>query len=192
MKRIFKLVFFVVGLQLFFSSCAIHNGYICNSASLNQANFSYVNKNISGTASTLKFLGIGGLERQAIVAEAKKNMLIGIPLKSNQTLANITINWKRGFFLIITTTECTVTADIVEFYLNDKAREKENLNTQKVNSNPKKIKVGDKVQFRNTFRKVNGTISKIDGDCYYVKFINKKGIKKTEKFYDKSWLKKIE
>ncbi|MBE9467765.1 MAG: hypothetical protein IMY72_05505 [Bacteroidetes bacterium] len=202
MKKIFKLLSFVVGFLFIFSSCAVHNGYMNNSASLSQANFSYVNTNISGKASTLKFLGIGGLGRRAIVSEAKENMLMKNPLKSNQTLANITINWKMGFYLIVMTNTCTVTADIVEFYLNDEARKiktsklktnkkEENLNTQEINSNKQKFKVGDKVQYKDAFRTIKGIVIKIEGKFYYIKYENSRGIEKTLKTYEEIWIKKI-
>jgi len=114
MKRVFRLLIIVIGV-LSFSSCAVHNGYMNNSASLSQANFSYTQTSISGTASTLKVLGIGGLGKSAIVEEAKKDMLKKHPLQSNQALANITVNWKNGFYFIVQTNKCTVTADVVEF-----------------------------------------------------------------------------
>ncbi len=56
MKKVFRLLIIVIGV-LSFSSCAIHNGYMNNSASLSQANFEYVQTSISGNASTFKVLG---------------------------------------------------------------------------------------------------------------------------------------
>lgn len=114
MKKVFRLLIFVIGV-LSFSSCAVHNGYMNGSASLSEANFDYAKTSISGEASTLKVLGIGGLAKKAIVEEAKKNMLKNNPLKSNQALANVTVNWKNGFYFIVQTNKCTVTADVVEF-----------------------------------------------------------------------------
>ncbi len=200
MKKAFRLLIIVIGVFLF-SSCTFHNGYMNNSASLSQANFSYVNTNISGTASTLKLLGIGGLNRQAIVSEAKENMLRKNPLKSNQTLANITVNWKTGFYLIVITNTCTVTADVVEFYLNDEAREipsklktnnkDKNLNEKEINNSHQKLKVGDKVQYKDAFKNIIGNISKIDGKIYYIRYKNKKGVEKFLKT-DDTWIKKIE
>ena len=114
MKKVLRLLIIVIGV-LSFSSCAIHNGYMNNSVSLSQANFSYTQTSISGTASTLKVFGIGGLKRSAIVEEAKKDMLTIHPLQPNQALANITVNWKTGFYFIVITNKCTVTADVVEF-----------------------------------------------------------------------------
>jgi hypothetical protein len=44
-------------------------------------------------------------------------MLATNPLKENQTLANVTVNFKKSFYfgLIYSTVKCTVTADVVEF-----------------------------------------------------------------------------
>ncbi|MCZ4408803.1 hypothetical protein O3Q51_08290 [Cryomorphaceae bacterium 1068] len=114
MKRVLRLAVIVIGLSTF-SSCAIHTGYMNNSASLSQANFSYTQTSISGTASTLKVFGFGGLAKSALVDDAKKDMLENHPLQSNQALANITVNWKTGFFIFAQNHQCTITADIVEF-----------------------------------------------------------------------------
>ena len=93
----------------------MHNGFMKNSASLSEANFSYVKQSISGMSGTLQVFGIGGLNKQALVEEAKKDMLKSNPLQSNQVLANVTVNWKYSFFVVVFKTECTVTADVVEF-----------------------------------------------------------------------------
>ena len=114
MKKIFLLLTFMIG-ALSFTNCALHSGHINGSASLSEANFKYAQTSISGEASTLKVFGIGGLARKAIVEEAKKNMLKNNPLKPNQALANVTVNWKTGFYLVVQTNKCTVTADVVEF-----------------------------------------------------------------------------
>ena len=114
MKKVIKLLVVLI-VVLSFSSCGIHSGYMDGSTSLSQSNFSYTQKSISGTSSTLMVFGIGGLGKGAIVEEAKKDMLKKHPLKSNQSLANITVNWKSSFYFIVMTNKCTVTADIVEF-----------------------------------------------------------------------------
>jgi hypothetical protein len=62
-------------------------------------------------------LGIGGLTKNALVDEAKQDMLSKSPLKANQALANVTINYKGSYFVgpVYHTMVCTVTADVVEF-----------------------------------------------------------------------------
>lgn len=96
------------------TSCAIHSGMMNNSVQLNQNNFRYI-RNASGQAKTNKILGIGGNEKQALVAEAKKNLLDNYPLKDGQALANIVVDFKTSYFIIFLENKVTVTADIVEF-----------------------------------------------------------------------------
>lgn len=87
-----------------------------NSASLSSNNFSYVQKNLQGKAQATYVLGIGGMNREAIVNEAKEKMLENYSLEDGQTLANSTVNFKYSNFLgIVVTYKCYVTADIVEF-----------------------------------------------------------------------------
>lgn len=99
------------------SSCAVHNnGYMLNSASLSSANFSYVKENISGSAVAMSILGIGGgLFKESLVNEAKQKMLSSYPLKDNQALVNITINYKTAIGGILFSKTCTITADVVQF-----------------------------------------------------------------------------
>ncbi|MDG2370801.1 MAG: hypothetical protein P8M12_09170 [Flavobacteriales bacterium] len=99
----------------FMSSCAFHEGLMLNSASLNQANFKYIDYGIEGTATTNHIFGIGGLKKMALVGEAKQYCIVNANLKENQALVNQTINWKMTFFFPVVTTRCTITADIVEF-----------------------------------------------------------------------------
>ena len=206
MKKMFKLLFIVIGV-LTFSSCAVHNGYMNNSASLSQANFDYTQVSISGTASTTQVFGIGGLGKSAIVDEAKKDMLKKNPLKSNQALVNITVNWKSGFYLIVMTKTCTVAADVVEFNSGIKSDAVElNGENGKTQTNPvvteKKImqeknkteasfKVGDKVVYQGSFKKIEGTIYKVEGENYYIKYTDKNGQEKTRKTTS-VWLKRYE
>lgn len=100
-----------------FSGCfALHSGNIYNSASLSSANFSYVNMNVEGEASTRYVIGFGGLEKFTLVSIAKKNMMANHPLQKNQAFVNQTLNFKTSiYFGIIITTKCVVTADVVEF-----------------------------------------------------------------------------
>ncbi|HPE57878.1 MAG TPA: hypothetical protein P5514_06170 [Bacteroidales bacterium] len=114
MKKVLQISILAV-IAIFLSSCAMHTGYMNNSASLTEANFSYVKQSISGYAEAMYVFGIGGLEKEALVQEAKAQMLKENPLGPNQTLANITVNWKNSFFVIVNMSKVTVTADVVEF-----------------------------------------------------------------------------
>jgi len=190
-KKSLKFILLLGMTLMIISSCAFHNGYIYNSVSLNQPNFSYIKTNISGEASTTHFLGIGGLERQAIVAEAKQKMLAENPLKQNQSLANVTIDWKTEFYFVVIKKTCTVTADIVEFNKTGFVEEKSPSKTGEVKNN-KPFKVGDKVIFKDAFKSITGVISNIDGEYYFIAYQNKKGVDKILKTYETTFITKIE
>lgn len=118
MKKVILKSIFAMTIAIFISSCAaVHSGYMSNSAALSSANFSYVKQNIKGKATATYVLGIGGLAKETLVDNAKQQMLASTPLKSNQTLANLTVNFKSSFYLgvLFRTVTCTVTADVVEF-----------------------------------------------------------------------------
>ncbi len=116
MKKIILKSIIAISFAFLISSCALHTGYMSNSASLSSANFSYVKQNIQGVSTATYFFGIGGFAKETLVNDAKSMMINSSPLKSNQTFANITVNFKSCFYFgIVSTVTCTVTADIVEF-----------------------------------------------------------------------------
>jgi hypothetical protein len=112
-KNFLKIVVTVVSVFLL-SSCAIHTGMMTGNASLSANNFKTV-KMASGTSETIKIFGLGGLGKDALVLEAKKDLLQNNPLKEGQALANVTVDFKNSFLIIVMTEKVTVTADIVEF-----------------------------------------------------------------------------
>lgn len=87
-----------------------------SSAALSSANFSYVT-NVKGESSATYVFGIGGLNKETLVDDAQKRMILSNPLKKNQAIANLTVNFKKTYiyFGVITIVKCVVTADIVEF-----------------------------------------------------------------------------
>ncbi|MBW7845705.1 MAG: hypothetical protein H3C45_08715 [Bacteroidia bacterium] len=114
-KNILKSVLTIFVITLL-SSCAMHQGYMVNSASLGSNNFKYVYEGVTGTAMATYIFGLGGLSKKAIVDDAKNDLLSAYPLKDNQALVNLTVSWKNTFVLpFVITNRCTVTADIVEF-----------------------------------------------------------------------------
>ncbi|MCK9436269.1 MAG: hypothetical protein M0Q12_03555 [Synergistaceae bacterium] len=118
MKKVLLKTVFAITIAIIFSSCAaLHSGYMLNSAALSSANFSYVKQNIKGEATVTYVLGIGGFSKDALVEDAKQDMLASNTLKSNQTFTNLTVNFKTTSYLgiLYRVVKCTVTADVVEF-----------------------------------------------------------------------------
>jgi hypothetical protein len=178
MRNFLFLMFFIALL----TSCAVYNGSINGSASLTQGNFRYIN-HISGKATTTYFLFIGGLSHNALVNEAREDMLKHNPLKENQALANITIDWKNSNILLFRRI-CTISADVIEFtdkssskdlstnQINNKSiGNKTNKNTKAIDSNH--FNIGDTVIIKQSIGTITGTIKKIENDKYYVSYFNK-------------------
>ena len=114
MKNIIKVSLFTI-LLIMVSSCALHTGVMSNSAQLSHANFTYVKIGLYGTCQTTRILGFGGVFKADLVEEAKKEMLEDYELQANQALANVTVDWKHSRFILVKTTKCSVSADVVEF-----------------------------------------------------------------------------
>lgn len=113
MKKILSLTYIVIVLT---SCAASHSGVLSDSASLGSANFSYVKKEISGQSTVTYIFGIGGLAKLTLVNSAKQDMLKHNELKSNQSLANISVNFKSSnYAFVFRKLTCIVTSDIVEF-----------------------------------------------------------------------------
>lgn len=118
MKKVFLKSILAMIVAVSMSSCmGVHSGTMASSANLSSANFSYVKQSARGSATATYILGIGGISRETLVEDAKLRLLANNPLKSNQALANLTVNFKVTSYVgyIYRTATCVVTADIVEF-----------------------------------------------------------------------------
>ena len=74
--------------------------------------------------------------------------------------------------------------------INQKKKSIKGSSNNNIDSNTK-IKIGDKVLYKDAFNSINATVVKIDNKYYYIEYKNEKGIAKTKKV-TKKWLKKIE
>ncbi|MCA1764122.1 MAG: hypothetical protein LC664_14190 [Flavobacteriales bacterium] len=101
-------------LSVLLASCAFHEGMISGSAALTNGDFRVL-RIAQGSAKTVHVLGIGGLDPQALVYEAKLDMHYNNPLNPGQVFANFTVDFKRSFFPLVGTTIATVTAEVIEF-----------------------------------------------------------------------------
>jgi len=109
---IFNL-FFVSAFLFLLNSCAsTHSGVLNSSNDLR--NVKYVDFAF-GNSKTTTFLGIGGNKHDALVLEAKLNMMRNFPLKTNQFYGNFIVDYKTTKVLgVITKNLVTVSADILE------------------------------------------------------------------------------
>lgn len=117
MKKLILKSVFILSIAILLTSCAAGlSGSMSGSAALNSNNFTYAQKNVQGMSQATYVFGIGGMKREAIVNEAKQIMLANNPLRNNQAMANLVVDFKYSSFLgIVNTVKCYVSADIVEF-----------------------------------------------------------------------------
>jgi hypothetical protein len=111
-------VIIVLTALFLFTGCAAHFGALKSDVSLNQANFKVITT-ASGSSQTKLVMGFGGLKKEALVAEARKDLLAKANLTPNQVLANISLDIKTsifpGFIPVVVIQKVTVTADVIEF-----------------------------------------------------------------------------
>lgn len=116
MKQL-TIISFVLALLL--SSCfGVHSGTFQSSAQLSSANYKIVKRGVQGKATTTVVLFIGGLGKEALVAQAKEDLMQEHKVTSTQLLANVSVDWRTittPVYLAMWKRQCTVTADIIEF-----------------------------------------------------------------------------
>jgi hypothetical protein len=71
-----------------------------------------------GTSSAHYFCGLGGVSKSFLVLQAKREMYRGYPLMPLQIYSNVTVDFKRSFYLFYWNTKVTVSADIVDYDSN--------------------------------------------------------------------------
>ena len=110
-----KLILLFITITMFSSCISLHSGYMNGIAPPVENNFKYVG-NALGTSQATYILGIGGLNREGLVREAKNDLIQNNPVKDGQTLVNFTIDHERSFYLgILWTHKVIITADILQF-----------------------------------------------------------------------------
>ena len=97
------------------TSCASHHGII-SSSSINR---SVTYEDVAyGVSQTNTYFGVGGLAQDALVLEAKRELMKNRPLKPDEEYANFTVDFKRAYWPFYIQTKVTVSADVVRF-IND-------------------------------------------------------------------------
>ncbi len=135
--------FFVL---IFLSGCAFHSGMMTANPEYTQNNLE-LKELATAEANSVRFLGIGGLSKQALVLEAKKNLYQNYPLNQGQAYANISVDIRDLYLFIYHKTTITLSADIIGDVNEQSESDLQQLFEQmKVYSNPTRIfEVGDQV-----------------------------------------------
>ncbi|GAL84188.1 hypothetical protein MYP_1416 [Sporocytophaga myxococcoides] len=106
MKNFYLAISFIA----FLSSCAFHSGNV-SSGSIVDCPMKTI---ITGQASTSKFLGLGGLSKNALIVDAKQDLYRKISVKKNLKLTNFSVDFKTTYILFYSSTIATVSADLFD------------------------------------------------------------------------------
>jgi hypothetical protein len=117
-----RFLFLLLGITILFSGCSVHSGLTSNvnnhttEVVLSKKNFKVI-ESVQGEAQTMRVLGIGGLSRKAMIAEARANMLSKANIVGgSKAIINETVESKHsGFPIIVQFHTVTVSGHIVEF-----------------------------------------------------------------------------
>ena len=114
-----RLLIASVIFSLLTSCIATHNGTI-SSSSIGKT---VIYEDIAyGVSQTNRFLGLGGFSQDALVLEAKRELIKSRPLKPGEEYSNFTIDFKHTYWPFYIQTKVTVSADVVKYtdeILND-------------------------------------------------------------------------
>lgn len=97
-----------------FTSCAFHHGTFQGSACVTNNQYRIAGT-AKGSAEIVQLLGIGGLGKDALVNEAKKDLYAKYPIPKGMMLGNVTVNFKTTYALIVRKTKVFIVADIIDF-----------------------------------------------------------------------------
>lgn len=111
MKRI-TISCSILTLLLLGSCTATHFGFFSGSTDFNPEH-RYAGS-VSGVASTSYFLGLGGIGKQALAAEARANMLNKFPMRDGLRLTNFTTDIKTSYILCFIKRSLILTADMID------------------------------------------------------------------------------
>ncbi len=101
----------ILSLILVLTSCAFHSGTLTS----NVTDEPVVHKDIAvGVSSANRVFHIGGLSKDALIAEARKNMVRSRPLEGAEQYNNVSVNIKNTFYIIGHKTKVTVQADVIQ------------------------------------------------------------------------------
>ncbi|MDD3913649.1 MAG: hypothetical protein PHU62_10460 [Bacteroidales bacterium] len=116
-----KFIILLIGIAFFLPSCAIHGGLTRNANNnttkvvLSQKNYKVIER-VQGISKATYVFGIGGLSKQALIAEAKADMLSKANIVGgSKAIINENVEVKLSWFPIVCLYEVIVSGDIIEF-----------------------------------------------------------------------------
>ncbi len=116
-----KLTFLLIGFIFLFTSCAIHSGLTTNSNNhttevvLSKKNFKVIQR-VQGEAEVRYIFGIGGTKKQALIAEARANMLKKASIEGgSKAITNETIEMQYSLFPFVGKHKVIVSGYVIEF-----------------------------------------------------------------------------
>lgn len=106
-----KTLFTFLLLFMLLNSCVSYQSGGLNSSS---AGTNYVYTDIAiGEARANRVFNLGGMNKDALLLEAKRQMITSRPLQANEEYINFTFDVKRSFILWLDRTKVTVSADVI-------------------------------------------------------------------------------
>ena len=151
----------------FLSACTIHTGAIGGGSGVITNDQFAVTRLVTGTSKTTQFLGIGGFEKDALVYEAKKNMIGGADMQPGEVIGQTTIDFKRTFFFPIQVNKVTVSSEIIDFSGRAKPTEVPDLYPQEIELSAEEPVTPEPVQEVVKSRYANAKTSYVIGEEVY-------------------------
>jgi hypothetical protein len=109
MKSILMLACLMIGLA---SCVSFHTGTLSSSSAGRPVRYEDI---AFGVSQTNKYFGLGGQNQDALVLEAKRELVKNRPLNKNEEYANYTIDFKTTYWPYYIQTKVTMSADVVKF-----------------------------------------------------------------------------
>ncbi len=98
---------------LLLSSCV---AYQSGGMSANETSANFVFEDFAiGEARSNRFLLLGGMRKDALLLEAKRDLQTSRPLQTNEAYNNFTYDYKNSFIFGVSRTKVTVTADVIRY-----------------------------------------------------------------------------
>ena len=103
-------IFFTTVSIVMLSSCAFHSGQFVTDLPNEPVEHIDI---ATGVSSTVRVFGLGGLGKDALLREARRELIANRPLFDDEAYNNYTIDYKRTYFFFGSKTKVTISADVI-------------------------------------------------------------------------------